>query len=68
MVSDELCRISDAMQEIPDLTFPRIEAREYPTLELLIDVYDRTIKEARNTNNPGPITGLDKIKTFFGGK
>jgi hypothetical protein len=63
-----LLNISDALQEIEGLELPYVRATEYP-LDYIIDTYNDAIKEARQKhNNPGVMTGLDKIKTFFGGK
>lgn len=61
-VTNMLFKISDALQELPDLDFPYIKASDY-TLDYVIEIYEEAIKSA-DTSKP---TGLDKIKNFFGG-
>lgn len=47
--------------------FPYIDANEY-SLDWILEFYNEGLDKFNKQNNPGPITGLDKIKTFFGGK
>lgn len=61
-VVQTLFNVSDALQELPDIELPYIKASEY-TLDCIIEMYEEAINKAKT----GP-TGLDKIKTFFGGK
>lgn len=62
-VTNMLFKISDALQELPDLDLPYIKASEY-TLDYILELYEEAIEKA-NTSN---LTGLDKIKNLFGGK
>lgn len=62
-VVQTLFKLSDAMEENPEIDLPYIKAADY-TVSEIIEMFD----EALNANNPGVITGLDKIKNFFGGK
>lgn len=62
-VVQTLFKLSDAMEENPEIDLPYIKAADYSVSEI-IEMFD----EALNTNNPGVITGLDKIKNLFGGK
>ena len=61
-VVQTLFNISDALQEYPELNLPCIKASEY-TLEYIIATYEEAISMANTSKQ----TGLDKIKTFFGG-
>ena len=63
-VIQTLFKLSDAMEENPDIDLPYIKAADY-TVSEIIEMFDEVLDKL---NNPGPITGLDKIKTFFGGK
>ena len=47
--------------------FPYIDANEY-SLDWILEFYQEGIDRFNKQNNPGVITGLDKIKNFFGGK
>ena len=62
-VVQTLFKLSDAMEENPEIDLPYIKAADY-TVSEIIEMFD----EALNINNPSVITGLDKIKNFFGGK
>lgn len=62
-VTNMLFKISDALQEIPDLDLPYIKASDY-TLDYILEIYE----EAINLANTSKSTGLDKIKNLFGGK
>ncbi len=62
-VTNMLFKISDALQDNPDLDLPYIKASEY-TLDYILEIYE----EAINSVNTSKSTGLDKIKNLFGGK
>lgn len=62
-VTNMLFKISDALQEFPELDLPYIKASDY-TLDYILEMYEDAITAA----NTSKLTGLDKIKTFFGGK
>lgn len=62
-VTNMLFKISDALQDNPDLDLPYIKASEY-TLDYILEIYE----EAINSANASESTGLDKIKNLFGGK
>jgi uncharacterized protein len=58
-----LNKIEQLLIRNPDADLPHIKASDY-TLDYILEVYE----EAIQSNNLSPATGLDKIKTFFGGK
>ena len=62
-VTNMLFKISDALEENPELNLPYIKASDY-TLDYILKMYEEAINSA-NTSN---LTGLDKIKNLFGGK
>lgn len=62
-VTNMLFKISDALQEKPELDLPYIKASDY-NLDYILEMYEEAIKLANISNQ----TGLDKIKNFFGGK
>lgn len=62
-VVNTLFKLSDLLEENPDVNLPYIKASEN-SLNGIIDIYDEIIQ----TNNTGNLTGLDKIKNLFGGK
>ena len=57
-----LFKISDAIQDVPDLDLPYIKASDY-TLDYILELYEESI----NSANTSKQTGLDKIKKIFGG-
>ena len=61
-VMNMLFKISDTLQECPNLELPYIKASEY-TLDYILEMYE----EAINSANTSKQTGLDKIKKLFGG-
>lgn len=66
-VIQTLFKISDALQEIPDLDLPWIKASDY-SLEYIISLYEEVIEESRKPISPDSLLGLSKIKNLFGGK
>lgn len=61
-VTNMLFKISDALQDNPDLDLPYIKASEY-TLDYILEMYEEAINLASTSKQ----TGLDKIKKLFGG-
>ena len=61
-VVNMLFKISDAIQDVPDLDLPYIKASDY-TLDYILELYEESI----NSANTSKQTGLDKIKKSLGG-
>ena len=64
-VMNTLFKIDDLMNEYPDVELPYVDATTM-TLDEIILAWNEYLDKYKN--NTGVMTGLDKIKNFFGGK
>lgn len=63
-VISTLFKLADAIEENPEIDLPYIKAADF-TISEMIEMFEESVNKQ---NNPEPMSGLDKIKNFFGGK
>ena len=63
-VVQTLFKLSDILEENPEVDLPYIKAVDY-SLDEILKTFDEVFEKQNNT---GVMTGLDKIKNLFGGK